>query len=143
MNYFVFQLQQYYDQFRNETHPFEPFKCRVVKSITDYVCVSYWTEQQTVSSRRKRAVTLELSSFLNNNLVTNIKREAENANSFKALPKEVAIREDDIKTGGERCYCRFKKCNHTPFRLPVVHPVNTKTVSARFPTRFSSTLGAG
>ena len=45
-------------------------------------------------------MTLELSSFLNNNLVTNIKREAENSNSFKALPKVVAVREENVKTRG-------------------------------------------
>ena len=98
----MFQLEQYYDQFANETHPFEPFKCKAVKSITDYECISYWTEQQTaVSSRRKRAVTLELSTFLNDNLVTNIKRDAANPNSIGALPKEVDVREENVKTRGK------------------------------------------
>ena len=85
----VFQLQQYYDQFANATHPFEPFKCRAVKSITDYECISYWTEQTAGSSRRKRAVTIELSTFLNSNLITNI-------NGIR----EVAGKED-VNNGGK------------------------------------------
>ena len=54
----LLQLQQYFDQFANETHPFEPFKCRAVnESITYFECVSYWREPSADQIRRKRTVT--------------------------------------------------------------------------------------